>query len=104
MNIREATEADFAAIWPIFHEVAAAVETYACIKSNQSGPGSHVCNSGYRVSSQARGEDLATRMCLHSQETALAQGYLAMQFKLVAASNEGAVRLLGKLGFATLGR
>jgi ribosomal protein S18 acetylase RimI-like enzyme len=56
------------------------------------------------VSAQARGQGLASRMCLHSQETALALGYQAMQFNLVAASNEGAVRLWGKLGFATVGR
>ena len=31
-------------------------------------------------------------------------GYRAMQFNLVAASNEGAVRLWTKLGFATVGR
>lgn len=29
MNIREATPADFAQIWPIFHEIVAAGETYA---------------------------------------------------------------------------
>ncbi len=29
MNIREATPEDFDRIWPIFHEIAAAGETYA---------------------------------------------------------------------------
>ncbi len=29
MNIREATQADFDAIWPIFHEVVAAQDTYS---------------------------------------------------------------------------
>ena len=29
MIIRQATEADFAAIWPIFHQIAAAGDTYA---------------------------------------------------------------------------
>ncbi len=138
MNIREATDADFDQIWPIFHEIVAAGETYAYerntikeqaksiwmdyprktfvfeendiilgtyfIKTNQAGPGNHVCNYGYMVSSAARGLGLATQMCEHSQDIARDLGYKAMQFNFVAASNEGAVRLWHKLGFETVGR
>ena len=138
MKIREATREDFDQIWPIFHEVAAAGETYAYprditkrlaeklwmdaprktyvveedakllgtyyIKSNQAGPGDHVCNCGYMVSSAARGRGLATAMCEHSQRIARELGYKAMQFNFVASSNEGAVKLWHKLGFATVGR
>ncbi|MFW2372612.1 MAG: N-acetyltransferase family protein [Gammaproteobacteria bacterium] len=137
MNIREATEKDFDEIWPIFHEIVSAGETYAYprdttkeqalniwlktprkafvfeengqilgtyyLKTNQSGPGSHVCNCGYMVSSQARGRGLATSMCEHSQKIAKELGYKAMQFNFVASSNEGAVRLWRKLGFDTVG-
>ncbi|WP_223787268.1 GNAT family N-acetyltransferase [Marinicella meishanensis] len=74
------------------------------IKSNQAGPGSHVCNCGYMVSAQARGQGLATLLCEHSKQTAIELGYLAMQFNFVATSNEGAVRLWHKLGFETVGR
>lgn len=74
------------------------------IKTNQAGPGDHVCNCGYMVSSMARGRGLATKLCEHSQEVAIKLGYKAMQFNFVAASNEGAVRLWNKLGFATVGR
>lgn len=73
------------------------------LKTNQAGPGSHVCNCGYMVSSVARGKGLATLMCEHSQETAIELGYLAMQYNFVASSNEGAVRLWHKLGFETVG-
>lgn len=138
MNIREATKKDFDKIWPIFHEIVAAGETYAYIrnttkeqaekiwietprktyvleengnilgtyyiKTNQSGPGDHVCNCGYMVSSKARGRGLATAMCDHSQKVAKELGYKAMQFNFVASSNEGAVRLWTKLGFETVGR
>jgi L-amino acid N-acyltransferase YncA len=138
MNIREATREDFAQIWPIFHEIVAAGETYAyprdttreqaltiwldtpkktyvCeedgkifgtyfIKTNQAGAGDHVCNCGYMVSSAARGKGLATAMCEHSQRIARLLGYQAMQFNFVASSNEGAVRLWNRLGFATVGR
>ena len=137
MHIREATEKDFDTIWPIFHEIVSAGETYAYpqdttkdgalqiwlktprktyvfeydnkilgtyyIKTNQAGPGSHVCNCGYMVSSEARGKGLATAMCEHSQKIALKLGYKAMQFNFVASSNEGAIRLWNKLGFETVG-
>ena len=137
MNIREATIDDFDAIWPIFHEIVKAGETYAYpvdtnkegaiklwldaprktfvfeydgeilgtyfIKTNQAGPGDHVCNCGYMVSSAARGRGLATAMCKHSLDIAKELGYKAMQFNFVAASNEGAVRLWSKIGFETVG-
>lgn len=137
-NIREATPADFDAIWPIFHDVVAAGDTYTYprgttkdeafrlwmeiprvtfvaqdggrvlgtyyIKTNQGGGGDHVCNCGYMVSSAARGRGLATAMCEHSQQVAVKLGYKAMQFNFVVSTNEGAVKLWNKLGFATVGR
>lgn len=87
----------------VFEEEGRIVGTYF-LKTNQAGPGSHVCNCGYMVSSSARGRGLATAMCEHSQKVAMALGYKAMQFNFVASSNQGAVRLWGKLGFATVGR
>ena len=74
------------------------------LKTNQGGPGDHVCNCGYMVSSSARGRGLATAMCQHSQRIAKTLGYKAMQFNFVASTNEGAVKLWTKLGFATAGR
>ena len=138
MIIREATEQDFAGIWPIFQEIVRAGETYAYprdtsqdearqlwlhvprqtfvveedgrilatyyIKTNQAGPGSHVCNCGYMVAASARGRGMATKMCEHSQQVAVELGYQAMQFNFVASTNEGAVRLWQKLGFEIVGR
>ncbi|MFT7697664.1 MAG: L-amino acid N-acyltransferase YncA [Reinekea sp.] len=138
MTIRAATKADWNSIWPIFHEIVSAGDTYAYepnitaeqaktiwleiprktfvievqgeivgtyyIKTNQAGPGSHVCNCGYMVSSVARGKGLATQMCEHSQRVALELGYQAMQFNFVAASNRGAIRLWSRLGFETVGK
>lgn len=74
------------------------------LKTNQAGPGKHVCNCGYMVASSARGRGLATLMCEHSQAQAKTLGYLAMQFNFVAASNAGAIRLWLKLGFEEVGR
>lgn len=74
------------------------------LKTNHDGPGNHVCNCGYMVSSKARGRGLATLMCEHSQEIARELGYRAMQFNFVAATNTGAVALWHKLGFETVGK
>ncbi len=74
------------------------------IKTNQLGPGSHVCNCGYMVASHARGRGLGTILCEHSQKVAVELGYKAMQFNFVASSNQGAIRLCNRLGFATVGR
>jgi ribosomal protein S18 acetylase RimI-like enzyme len=74
------------------------------LKPNQPGLGAHVCNCGYMVAGAARGQGVATTMCLHSQQEAVARGYLAMQFNLVVTTNERAVRLWEKLGFAIVGR
>ena len=73
------------------------------LKTNQAGPGDHVCNCGYMVSETARGQGLATAMCEHSQAVARELGYRAMQFNFVASSNAGAVRLWEKLGFDIVG-
>lgn len=74
------------------------------IKTNQAGPGAHICNCGYMVSDAARGQGLATAMCKHSQKIAVELGYRAMQFNFVASTNAGAVGLWEKLGFDTVGR
>lgn len=73
------------------------------LKANMKGPGSHVCNCGYMVAPEARGQGIATGLCEHSKETAVQAGFKAMQFNLVAASNVSAVRLWQKLGFAIIG-
>jgi len=87
----------------VYEEHGRILGTYY-IKSNQEGPGAHVCNCGYMVAPQARGRGIATAMCLHSQQIARALGYKGMQFNFVASTNEVAVRLWSKLGFAIVGR
>lgn len=74
------------------------------IKPNQPGSGAHICNCGYIVAENTRGQGIASKMCEHSQHEAVAQGFRAMQYNLVVSSNEGAVRLWKKLGFDIIGR
>lgn len=73
------------------------------IKTNQAGPGDHVCNCGYMVSATVRRRGFATVMCEHSQKIAVELGYQAMQFNFVVSSNEKAIRLWTKLGFVVVG-
>lgn len=86
----------------VAQDASGIVGTYY-IKTNQPGGGGHICNCGYIVAPDAQGRGLAAQMCEHSQVQARALGYRAMQFNFVLASNEGAVRLWHRLGFATVG-
>jgi len=138
VEIREIAADEFALVWPIFHAVVGAGETYAydpamgfeaardlwtrpparcfvarqdgavvgayCLRPNQQGLGDHVANAGYMVAPEARGRGIASAMCAHSLDAARAAGFQAMQFNFVAASNEGAVRLWQRHGFAIVGR
>lgn len=73
------------------------------IRTNQPGGGAHICNCGYIVAPDARGQGLAAMMCDHSQHEARALGYSAMQFNFVLDSNASALRLWRRLGFAIVG-
>ncbi|MBX9870063.1 MAG: GNAT family N-acetyltransferase [Burkholderiaceae bacterium] len=70
---------------------------------NQVGLGSHVCNAGYVVNANARGQGIASALCQHSQLEAIKLGFRSMQFNMVVATNEVAVRLWQKHGFAIIG-
>ena len=86
----------------VFEDDGRILGTYY-IKTNQAGPGQHVCNCGYMVSSAARGKGLATAMCEHSQTLARQLGYKAMQFNFVVSTNTASIRLWKKMGFEIVG-
>jgi ribosomal protein S18 acetylase RimI-like enzyme len=73
------------------------------IKPNSEELGAHVCNCGYIVSKNARGQGVGSAMCAHSQDEAARLGFRAMQYNLVVASNEKAVRLWQKHGMQIVG-
>ena len=133
MLIRPALPTDAAAIWALIGPVLAAGETYALdpdisradalaywlgpdrqtfvaedtgrivgtyyLRPNQAGGGNHVCNCGYISAAPGVGRKMAE----HSLDQARAQGYRAMQFNLVVATNDRAIRLWQSLGFETAG-
>ena len=107
----DATEADLHQAW-IDAPAAAYVACDAAervlgsyfLKPNQPGLGAHVCNAGYVVSLDARGQGIASQMCGHSQAEAMAMGFRAMQFNFVVSTNEAAIHLWEKHGFKVVGR
>jgi L-amino acid N-acyltransferase YncA len=73
------------------------------LRANNRGGGAHVANCGYMTAQGATGRGVARAMCAHSLEHARAQGFRAMQFNFVIASNARAVRLWQACGFAIVG-
>ena len=80
-----------------------AVGTYY-ISPNQPGGGAHICNCGFITAPSARGKGVARRMLDHALIEAKQQGYRAMQFNFVLASNQRALAIWQRNGFATIGR
>ena len=74
------------------------------LRRNQGGGGSHVCNCGYITAAAARGRGVARAMLTHSLDTAKAEGFRAMQYNCVVATNTRAVSTWDRAGFQTVGR
>lgn len=71
---------------------------------NQKGGGAHVCNCGFVTAAAARGRGTARRMLAHALEVAKAEGYRAMQFNFVVATNARAIAIWEDFGFDVVGR
>ena len=107
---RDISRADALAYWhtpghPVFvaEDAGTIVGTYY-LRANNRGGGAHVANCGYVVAPDAFGRGVAQAMCSHSLGEAKSRGFSAMQFNFVIASNERAVRLWQRMGFAIAGR
>lgn len=74
------------------------------LRANSGGPAAHIANAGYMVAPAARGKGVARAMAEDSFCRARNQGFLAMQFNLVIATNEAAVHLWQSVGMAIIGR
>jgi L-amino acid N-acyltransferase YncA len=73
------------------------------IVANQRDLGSHVANASFMVDPSCHGKGLGQALGRHCLSRAKAAGYLAMQFNCVVSTNEPAVALWKKLGFAVIG-
>ena len=71
---------------------------------NQRGGGAHVANCGYATAPAAQGQGIARAMLEHSLAEARAQGFRAMQFNFVVASNARALETWRRAGFEIVGR
>ena len=74
------------------------------LRRNQGGGGSHVCNCGYVTAPHGRGRGVAREMLAHSLEEAARQGFRAMQYNFVVATNTRAIAIWERAGFDTVGR
>ncbi len=75
----------------------------AKIGPNRPGPGSHVATASFMVAADARGRGVGRVLGEYALSWAKEQGYAAMQFNAVVASNHAAVRLWQELGFQIVG-
>ena len=73
------------------------------MRANQPGRGAHVANATYMVATEARGKGVGQALAEHSLQEAKQEGFSAMQFNAVVATNASAVALWQRLGFAIVG-
>ena len=106
---RDMSEHDARAAWfpspgrTVVASVAGTVVGTAKTQPNQAGPGAHVANASFMVDPAYGGRGIGRALGEHVLAHARADGYRAMQFNAVVASNAGAVRLWGSLGFTVVG-
>ena len=71
---------------------------------NRPGPAAHVANASFATHPDARGKGIARRLVTHAKDWARDQGFRAMQFNFVVATNADAVHSWQKAGFDIVGR
>lgn len=74
------------------------------VRANQTGGGQHVCNAGYCTSPAAAGKGVARAMLAASLDEARQQGFRAMQYNFVVATNSRAIATWERAGFDVVGR
>ncbi|AUH33257.1 GNAT family N-acetyltransferase [Paracoccus tegillarcae] len=74
------------------------------VGQNRPGGGAIVANASFATHPDARGRGIARSLVEHAKHWARAQGFRAMQFNFVVATNADAVHLWQKAGFSVVGR
>lgn len=70
---------------------------------NQGGPGSHIANAGFMVDPRRARRGVGRALGEHVIAQARTDGYRAIQYNAVVATNHRAVALWKSLGFETVG-
>jgi ribosomal protein S18 acetylase RimI-like enzyme len=73
------------------------------LRPNQSGPGSHVANAAFMVTSNAQGSGVGRAMAEHCLSEARRMGFRAKQFNFVVSTNTRAIHLWKQFGFEIVG-
>ncbi|CAM3051818.1 Ribosomal protein S18 acetylase RimI [Paracoccus aminovorans] len=71
---------------------------------NRPGPAAHVANASFATHPSARDRGIARALVAHAKDWARNQGFRAMQFNFVVATNADAVHSWQKAGFDIVGR
>ncbi|MEO6652165.1 MAG: GNAT family N-acetyltransferase [Ilumatobacteraceae bacterium] len=80
-----------------------AIVATALLHPNHPGLGDHVANAGWMVDPARAGQGIGRAFAEAVIAEARRQGYTAMQFNAVVATNERAIALWQSLGFQTVG-
>jgi L-amino acid N-acyltransferase YncA len=110
LNAPDSSRADVEATWrgpgrsTYVAELDGTIVGAYLLQPNQPGLGSHVANASFAVAPEARGRGVGRAMGEHAIAEAREQGFRAMQFNAVVATNEPAIALWRDLGFEEVGR
>ncbi|MDQ3879924.1 MAG: GNAT family N-acetyltransferase, partial [Chloroflexota bacterium] len=80
-----------------------AVRGTANMYANRSGPGCHVASASFMVDPAHAGRGHGRALCEDMLRWAAAEGFRAVVFNAVAATNTAAIRLYESLGFEIVG-
>jgi GNAT superfamily N-acetyltransferase len=104
--VRDATPEDWPAIWAFMAPIVQAGDTFTydpAMSEQEARAMWLVDRTVVAVEPGGRGKGVGRALCEEGLNWAKRQGYRAMQFNAVAASNTRAIALYESLGFETVG-
>ncbi len=74
------------------------------LRANMPGPGSHIANGGIMIAHEMRGKGYGLALAKEMVAKAKSEGYYAIQFNNVVATNDASRAIWKQLGFSEIGR